>query len=466
MARVPACDACEHDVGDRFTAFAADARHEFVLTACAPHDVCLRIEIVPPIRRRGDANCLANLDRARFAPAMSDNPVPSSTLDPNPTPLATPQPKLTPAPIAIAVLAPSAVAASAPQSTMPSPTAPIEAQQNDTPKETPGGKTGVPNPWANHKPNDPLPTGVMPRPKIGVRAQPATTTLSAMSSAMNATSEPPVATAAPVIASAVPKLEPEHTGPITKKQRAFFASSPKVEISGLKNAPPLVPLPKPPTNVRKSEQVEMSGGVLVIERTSSAWIATAAVALAGIAIALVLGLDASAANDTVRQRENEIVELTKKVEELAMLQRKPIAPVVAPSAPADDVDTSAVVDAVRAKLAGEVTRNEARISIQVPRVTIALEGALDKKGRLSKKSADVLARAGAALAPLTGERIERVDVVAYSDGNVGRGKTEWGQSAARATNAARALGLDAKHVAVVGKGKGPGRRIELVITAK
>lgn len=343
---------------------------------------------------------------------MSDNPVPSSTLDQSPTP----QPKLTP----------------------------------------------VPNPWANHKPNDPLPTGVMPQPSLGVRAAQSTPSASAAD-----------ATAAPVIASAVPKLEGEHTGPITKKQRAFFASPPKVEISGLKNAPPLVPLPKPPTHVRPSEQVEMSGGVLVIERTSSAWIATAAVTLAGIAIAGVLYLDASTANDTVRAREGDIAELTKKVADLEALKRAPLAapPAVTTVAEPSDVDASAVVDVVRAKLAGEVTRNEARISVDGARVTIALEGVLDKKGRLSKRSADVLARAGSALAT-SADRIERVDVVAYSDGNADRGKNEWGQSAVRATNAARALArglapaLDAKKVAVVGKGKGPSRRIELVVSAK
>lgn len=408
---------------------------------------------------------------------MSDNPVPSSTLDQSPTPLVTPQPKVTPAPIAIALVSPSSAAvAPTPQSTaaMPAPApapapAAMATREKDTPKETPGAKTGggVPNPWANHKPNDPLPTGVMPRPSLAVRGAPSPSTPIVASAAD--------ATAAPVIASAVPKMEAEHTGPITKKQRAFFASSPKVEISGLKNAPPLVPLPKRPTNVRPSEQVEMSGGVLVIERTSSAWIATAAVALAGIAIAGVLYLDASMANDTVRAREGEIVELTKKVADLEALKRAPVAPaaVVASVAEAGDVDVSAVVDAVRAKLAREVTRDEARISVDGARVTIALEGVLDKKGKLSKRSADVLARAGSALAT-SADRIERVDVVAYSDGNAGRGKSEWGQSAGRATNAARALGLglglgsalDAKKVAVVGKGKGPSKRIELVVTAK
>lgn len=423
---------------------------------------------------------LAKSDRARSLSCMSDHPAPSSTPDPNTTPVVTPQPApaLTPAPIAnLAPFLSAAVPAAA---------------NNAQPK-------GVPNPWANAKPQDTktsgdvLPTGVMPRPNMGVRAdgvaqneaeterveraerptpngRPGTRTVTSASATVIPQSVADAPTSPPVVASVVPRIEDAQTGPITKRQRAFFASSPKGEVSASRKAP-LVPLPKRPTNVRPSEQVELSGGVLVIERTSSAWIATAAVAVAGVVIALILGLDASSTGEKLRAKEAEVIDLSKRVTELEVPTLKATPPAAAATIQKES-DATPIAEAVRARLTAELAHNDARVVVDGAHVTVTLEHVFDRKGKLAKRAPDLIGRAGAALAALPS--VAHVDVVAYSDGNAGRGKSEWGQSAARATNAARALAenakaLDAKKVSVVGKGAAPkgvsARRIELVVTA-
>lgn len=409
---------------------------------------------------------------------MSDNTASSSTPanDPNTTPVVTPQPppQSTPA----GPITPAPIAALTPLST-----------------STMAPPKGVPNPWAQQaKPaaggvltadvkqsGDPLPTGVMPRPNLKVDVQRAIETErveraerptpnglpsarntassnAASNAANNATVLPQsvadAPTSPPVVTSVVPRVEDAQTGPITKRQRAFFASPPKLEISTSRKAP-LVPLPKP-GDVRPSDRLEMSGGVVVIERTSTAWIATAAVAIAGIVIALVLALDASAANEKLVAKEAEAAELAKRVAELEKPKPAPVAVEPAAPAPAPASDAQPLALALRARLP------DAKIAVDGAQVTVTLDNLLDKKGRLSKRAAEVLGRVGAALGPVA----SKVEVVAYSDGNVGRGKTEWGQSAARATNVARALaGVDAKKIAVVGKTKGASaRRIDLVVT--
>ncbi len=251
------------------------------------------------------------------------------------------------------------------------------------------------------------------------------------------------------------------TGPVTGKARAFFAA----------------PAPRPLPEV---------SGVMVIERTSQAWLATGAAVLVGVAAVLALVVDRESLTDALAQRDAEIASLRAAAD-------KPAAPATVPQRPgAEDkgagdkgagdkgagdkgagdkgAKAKAVVDALTTKLGRDLERSGARIDVDDAGVRLRVPAAALFSGNhtaLTGRGEALVEEIGDALSPVGGH----IDVVAHTDHTARRNESEWGKSAARATSVVRALAdktkLDSRRLSAVGRGAVEhARRVDFVIALR
>ena len=241
-------------------------------------------------------------------------------------------------------------------------------------------------------------------------------------------------------------------GPITLKQRAFFAAAIK---------PKRMPHP------------ELSG-VIVVERTSQAWLAAAGVAVLATFVIAALAIDRSSAADALTKSEADIAALKAAAAAAAAapvvdVKAAKAAPAPAPAtAAAPKLDAKAIVDALTAKLGPELKRGDAKIVVEDARVKLVMGNALlfdGKQTNLARRGEDVVARVGDALDGVDG----KIDVVAHTDRTAGRGESEWSKSAARSTSVVRYLAdktkVDSKRLFAVARGNVEhGRRVEIIVS--